>query len=126
MITFNSREAISPDSALVIAMSSKTDNQLTQETAIESKSSQKSNGTDPPLPPPPPPPSPPPGRLTKTLVICIIAAVFGSSFQFGYNNSVLNTPEGVIKAWLNATGSVRFQANNFKREYFLNCIVLVF
>jgi len=43
------------------------------------------------------------GGLTKTLVVCVIAAVFGSSFQFGYNNSVLNTPEAVIKAWINET-----------------------
>lgn len=80
-------------------MSSNMDDHLTQETVVEDKGSQRANGIKPP---------PPPGTLTKTLVICIIAAVFGSSFQFGYNSSVLNTPESVIKAWLNATGSIRF------------------
>ena len=37
------------------------------------------------------------------LAVAAAAALLGSSFQFGYNNSVINTTGGLIKDWINST-----------------------
>ncbi|VDP17901.1 unnamed protein product [Soboliphyme baturini] len=40
---------------------------------------------------------------TFWLVISVLAATLGSSFVFGYNVGVLNSPEIVMTQWLNST-----------------------
>lgn len=61
-------------------------------------------------PPPPPYDTYRPG-LTKTLLISVLATVVGSSFQFGYNTSVINTPQKLITSWINSTLSSRNATN---------------
>ena len=39
------------------------------------------------------------------LVVAAIGTLIGSSLQFGFNNSVINTTSGLIKEWINATYS---------------------
>ena len=41
--------------------------------------------------------------MSSILVLAIAGALIGSSFQFGYNNSVINTPSASIKEWIGST-----------------------
>nr|XP_027803238.1 solute carrier family 2, facilitated glucose transporter member 7 [Marmota flaviventris] len=51
-----------------------------------------------------PPPTPPrEGRLQPTLVLATLSAAFGSTFQYGYNIAVVNTPHQVFKSFYNDT-----------------------
>ena len=44
-------------------------------------------------------------KPSSTMFLSAAGAVLGSSFQFGYNNSVINTPAALIKDWINATSA---------------------
>nr|KAF6508077.1 solute carrier family 2 member 5 [Rousettus aegyptiacus] len=43
------------------------------------------------------------GRLTLVLALATLIAAFGSSFQYGYNVAVVNSPAEVMKAFYNET-----------------------
>ncbi|XP_055958211.1 solute carrier family 2, facilitated glucose transporter member 1-like isoform X3 [Patella vulgata] len=40
-------------------------------------------------------------KFTKHLILSIVACTLGSSFQFGYNTGVVNSPEKVMKSFYN-------------------------
>ncbi|KRY83453.1 Solute carrier family 2, facilitated glucose transporter member 3 [Trichinella pseudospiralis] len=45
------------------------------------------------------------GKLTRRLLFAVCASALGSSFVFGYNIGVMNSPELIIKNWMNETVS---------------------
>ncbi|KRY20004.1 Solute carrier family 2, facilitated glucose transporter member 3 [Trichinella patagoniensis] len=45
------------------------------------------------------------GKLTRRLLFAVCASALGSSFVFGYNIGVMNSPELIIKKWMNETVS---------------------
>ncbi|XP_003382105.1 solute carrier family 2, facilitated glucose transporter member 3 [Trichinella spiralis] len=45
------------------------------------------------------------GKLTCRLLFAVCASALGSSFVFGYNIGVMNSPELIIKKWMNETVS---------------------
>lgn len=48
-------------------------------------------------------------KLTKNLVLAILASAVGSSFQHGYNGGVVNAPEKLISQFINDTFVARYQ-----------------
>ncbi|KFO27432.1 Solute carrier family 2, facilitated glucose transporter member 7 [Fukomys damarensis] len=55
-----------------------------------------------------PPPAPPRERFSSTLLLAAVSATLGSTFQYGYNVSVLNTPHQVLKSFFNETYLERY------------------
>ena len=72
-------------------------------------------------PDPHPPPKP---KLSSILILAAIGALVGSSFQFGYNNSVINTPSTSIKRWINSTLERDGSDDNVSRVTFLFSVVV--
>ncbi|KAK0156231.1 Solute carrier family 2, facilitated glucose transporter member 5 [Merluccius polli] len=48
------------------------------------------------------------GRLTAVLVLATLVSAFGSSFQYGYNVAVVNSPSPFMKAFYNSTYMERY------------------
>ncbi|XP_056447769.1 solute carrier family 2, facilitated glucose transporter member 5-like [Gadus chalcogrammus] len=48
------------------------------------------------------------GRLTAVLVLATLISAFGSSFQYGYNVAVVNSPSLFMKAFYNSTYMERY------------------
>lgn len=60
------------------------------------------------------------GKLTKNLVLAILASAVGSSFQHGYNGGVVNAPEKLINQFINDTFAARY--NQLPSEARLDCL----
>uniref|UniRef100_A0A3Q2W4I1 Major facilitator superfamily (MFS) profile domain-containing protein n=1 Tax=Haplochromis burtoni TaxID=8153 RepID=A0A3Q2W4I1_HAPBU len=52
----------------------------------------------------------PKGRLTVVLVLATLIAAFGSSFQYGYNVSVVNSPSQFMQQFYNTTYMERYHS----------------
>ncbi|KAJ3586726.1 hypothetical protein NHX12_013120 [Muraenolepis orangiensis] len=48
------------------------------------------------------------GRLTSVLILATLISAFGSSFQYGYNVAVVNSPSPFMKAFYNSTYMERY------------------
>ncbi|KAF7635409.1 MFS domain-containing protein [Meloidogyne graminicola] len=56
----------------------------------------------------------PDGHWTKSLIFAVLAAAFGSSFQFGYHIGCINLPADLIKQWFSTQmiGSTNDEVNS--------------